>query len=85
MSAFFEWLEVEMVTDDDVYVRVGHIIADISQAGQHRGLYVGELSDTLHPTPLAPIRDPSEAYSYSFNVRQMDTIISFQSVSTSIS
>ncbi|KAE9191955.1 hypothetical protein PF004_g21453 [Phytophthora fragariae] len=69
VSAFFEWLvaefprtEVVMVTDDDVYVRVDQLVADLSTTTRHKGLYVGELTDTLHPASLAPIRDPTMAY-----------------------
>ncbi|KAE9100395.1 hypothetical protein PF007_g15529 [Phytophthora fragariae] len=69
VSGFFEWLvaefprtEVVMVTDDDVYVRVDQLVADLSTTTRHKGLYVGELTDTLHPASLAPIRDPTMAY-----------------------
>ncbi|KAE8977394.1 hypothetical protein PR002_g25030 [Phytophthora rubi] len=51
-----------MVTDDDVYVRVDQLVADLSTTTRHKGLYVGELTDTLHPASLAPIRDPTMAY-----------------------
>ncbi|KAG6595761.1 putative alpha mannosyltransferase [Phytophthora cinnamomi] len=61
VSAFFQWLVAEfprtkavMITDDDVYVRVDQLVADLSKIEQRKGLYIGELSDTLHPDPLAP-------------------------------
>ncbi|KAG3118208.1 hypothetical protein PI125_g3133 [Phytophthora idaei] len=68
VSAFLEWVAAElprtefvMVTDDDVYVRVDKLVEDLNML-PHEGLYVGELSDTLHSAPLRPVRNPAQSY-----------------------
>ncbi|KAG1706907.1 hypothetical protein DVH05_027757 [Phytophthora capsici] len=68
VSSFLEWVVAElprtkfvMIADDDVYMKVGNIARDLSTV-PHTRLYLGELSNGLHPSPLAPTRIPDDPY-----------------------
>ncbi|KAL3672728.1 hypothetical protein V7S43_002021 [Phytophthora oleae] len=69
VSAFIEWVVAElpetkfvMIADDDIYMRVRSIARDLSTTVPQKRLYLGELSNGLHPSPLAPTRIPDDPY-----------------------
>ncbi|KAH7467264.1 Hydroxyproline O-galactosyltransferase GALT2 [Phytophthora ramorum] len=69
VASFLGWVVAElpqtqfvMIADDDIYVRVNFIVKDLTTVMPHKRLYLGELANSLHPRPYAPVRIASDSY-----------------------